>query len=528
MDTDRCSIRRMRVLGNIRLSNETDETTSPARQRAGLTSWADALGHTIVGWAADIDVSGAIPPGERPELGRWLGTDPPTEYDIIASTKIDRLSRDLGDFVNLIDWAADHGKYIVAYMDSVDTSTPTGELVAKVLAIFAEFERKTIAKRTLDSYELAVSEGRWHGGTVPYGYFPEKQPKGEGWKLAVDPESSETFREVVEWFLGGKSLTEIAFRLNEAGTLSPTEFYRKRSGKDLVGTKWSGTSVSVILRSRSPLGVVERNGEVMRGVDGLPVKRARAIISRSDWDLVQARLEQISIARPRSRDVSPLLQVAFCINCGNPEYRLRNKKKTKAGEKVNEYYRCRGWRDKLNNCPNSSLRAENLHRLVEKCLLDAIGDVEVLTEVYFPGNDRSKDLADASAALTDLLDKTAGKPKEVQKVYEAKIAALEALITSLSLLPALEARTEMVPSGATYRELWDASDAEERRALLLKAGVRIEAAPASGDWVSVGRFERPERYDEAVSLGVQEGIQYAFYLPKDLLSRTTGLSTVSR
>lgn len=516
----------MRVLANIRLSHETDETTSPSRQRAGLKSWADSLGHEIVGWAEDIDVSGKISPHERDQLGKWLSENPPVEYDIIASTKIDRLSRDLGDFVDLIDWASQRGKYIVAYMDSVDTSTPTGELVAKVLAIFAEFERKTIAKRVLDSYELALAEGRWHGGTVPYGYFPEKQPKGEGWKLVPDPESSKVFKQIVKQFLAGESLSEIAWWANYKGILTPTEFYRKKTGKELTGAKWSATSMSVILRSRASLGLVERAGEVLRGPDGLPVKRAEAIISRADWDLVQARLEEVSKNPRRSAKTSPLLHIAYCIGCGHPLYRLRNRKVVKGVEKFHEYYRCRGWRDKLNDCKTASLNAKDLHFVVEKCLLEAIGDFEMQEEVYIPGSTHSGELAEALEAHGDLLKKAAGKTGVIRESYDRQIDALEALIGRLSALPVADARWELRPSGRTYGELWEVSDEDERRKLLLKAGVRIEAGNADGEWVSVGRFERPERYDEAVLIGNHSRIRYAFYLPKGLVERATRQTSV--
>lgn len=507
----------MRVLANVRLSHETDETTSPARQRAGLTSWADALGHEIVGWAEDLDVSGDLPPWKRPSLGLWLNDNPPVEFDIIASTKIDRMSRSLGDFVTLIDWTSKRGKYLVAYMDSVDTSTPTGELVAKVLAIFAEFERKAIAARTRDSYELAIAQGRWHGGTVPYGYLPEKQPKGEGWRLVPDSESAGHFRRIVEQFIAGASLTQIAHELNSQGILPPTDYYRQKTGKELTGARWRGTSLRLILHSRSSLGVVEREGEVVRGVDGLPVKRAEAIISRADWDQVQIRLEAISKKPLRTRKTSPLLHIAYCLDCGQPIYLQTNRKN--GIERL--YYRCRGWRDKLNDCQNSSLNGKDLLEAVEKALLVAIGDLEMEEEVHIPASDHSQQLHEAEEALADLLKKSAGKPEAVQKVYQGQIDALEGLVTRLSALPVAEARVERRPSGVAYRELWEASDLEERRTLLLKAGVRVEAGRYEGPWLSVPVFERAERDDQAVLMGTLRNIRYAFYLPKDLVDRAT-------
>ena len=59
----------MKLLAAIRLSVETDATTSPERQRKAIQEYADAHGHTVAAWATDLDVSGKVPPRQRPELG---------------------------------------------------------------------------------------------------------------------------------------------------------------------------------------------------------------------------------------------------------------------------------------------------------------------------------------------------------------------------------------------------------------------------------------------------------------------------
>lgn len=507
----------MRVLGVIRLSRETDETTSPERQRAGLEAWATALGHQIVGWAEDLDVSGKLSPWKRDDLGQWLSDKPPTEFDIVAATKIDRLSRDLGDFVDLIDWTSVRGKYVVAYMDSVDTSTPTGELVAKVLAIFAEFERKTIAKRSADSQQYAREQGRWHGGLPPYGYKAEKQPIGEGWKLVPDPEGSEIVGQVIKRVLEGESLNSICRDFNESGILSPRDHYRKAMGKPTKNNRWNTPVISGILRSRALLGIAIKDGRVVRGEDGLPILRSDPIVDRPTWDLVQAKLDENAVKKPRTRQTSPLLGITYCIACGNALYRFGS-----ARDK-GEYYRCRGKVWKL-GCEVKSVRADALTGIIENRLLEHVGNVEILEEVRIPGESHRTELAEALEAHQDLLKMSAGKSEAVKKSYSQQITAVEALIERLSALPETADRVEHRPTGSTYGQVWKASDPQERRALLLKAGVRIEAAPAVDGWVSVGRFERPERYDQAVSLGVTEGMQYAFFLPRDLVDRATRIS----
>ena len=57
------------------------------------TDWAQQEGHVIVDVTRDRNVSGAVPPWERPELGPWL-TDPVklVQYDGVVAFDVGRLS----------------------------------------------------------------------------------------------------------------------------------------------------------------------------------------------------------------------------------------------------------------------------------------------------------------------------------------------------------------------------------------------------------------------------------------------------
>ena len=78
--------------------------------------WAEDHGHDIVHVTRDKNVTGAIAPAERPELGPWL-TDPDKliRYDGIVAATVDRLSRDWFDVAWLRKWAETNRKklYII-------------------------------------------------------------------------------------------------------------------------------------------------------------------------------------------------------------------------------------------------------------------------------------------------------------------------------------------------------------------------------------------------------------------------------
>ena len=53
----------------------------PERQRSSIQKYAAAYEHEIVGWAEDLDVSGAVSPFERKNLGGWLTDADTGRYD---------------------------------------------------------------------------------------------------------------------------------------------------------------------------------------------------------------------------------------------------------------------------------------------------------------------------------------------------------------------------------------------------------------------------------------------------------------
>ncbi|WP_433114269.1 recombinase family protein [Micromonospora sp. CA-246542] len=520
----------MRVLGAVRLSHLTDETTSPEVQRADISGDPVVVGGTLVDWAEDLDISAdKFSPFKRPSLGPWL-TDRAkiALYDALVFAKADRAIRSMMDMYELSQWAITHRKVIVFVKGpgggprmELDfrkgALDPITQLIVTIFAFAGEIEVNTMKDRAQGSQKLARVQGRWHGGTPPYGYRAVKHPSGKGFILAVDPESSKRVQEIVKRILDGESMNAVCQAFNAAGVLTPSDHYREQVGKKTLGHRWKTTALIPILRGRAILGIAEKDGEVIRGDDGLPVKRAEAIVSRSDYELVQKRLDEISKKKTRSMQTSPLLGVLFCLSCGEPAYRVLTGAATRKVRQT--YYRCRGRTEKRNACTAVGIRADALEEIIEATMLGHIGDVEIFEEVFIAAESHQEELAEALAAHEDLVGRSAGKTGKIRENFDRQIASLEALIERLSALPESPARTELRSTGQTYREVWNASDDQGRRKMLLKAGVRVEAAPAGKDGISVGRHERPKRQDEAVNFGEHKNISFAFFIPKGLAER---------
>jgi DNA invertase Pin-like site-specific DNA recombinase len=78
---------------------------------------------------------------------------------VLIVAKLDRLSRSLIDFAALMERSRRRGWNLVALDLGVDTSTPQGEMMASVMATFAQYERRLIGLRTKEALAVRRSQG---------------------------------------------------------------------------------------------------------------------------------------------------------------------------------------------------------------------------------------------------------------------------------------------------------------------------------------------------------------------------------
>jgi DNA invertase Pin-like site-specific DNA recombinase len=77
----------------------------------------------------------------------------------VMVAKLDRLSRSLKDFADLMARAQNGGWNLVALDLGVDLSTPSGEFMAGVMASAAQWERRIIGQRTRDALAVKRASG---------------------------------------------------------------------------------------------------------------------------------------------------------------------------------------------------------------------------------------------------------------------------------------------------------------------------------------------------------------------------------
>lgn len=137
----------------------------------------------------------------RPGLERARASCREAEAAGIVAAKLDRLSRSVVDFGELLEEARRHGFNVVALDFGLDLSTPQGELVANVLMSVAQWERRILSERTRDA--LAVR-------------------RAQGVQLGRPPlVSTDVLRRVRYLRRRGWSFERIAIRLNADGISAP-------------------------------------------------------------------------------------------------------------------------------------------------------------------------------------------------------------------------------------------------------------------------------------------------------------------
>lgn len=150
----------MKTAAYIRVSTreQAEDGHGLDAQRAEILRTAEARGWTIVRWCVDAGVTGARLSG-RDGWTEAIALAESGEVDGIVATKIDRVSRSVADFANLVCEAKQRKWNLVVLDIGLDLSSPTGEFVATIMCAAAQLERRMIGARTKDGLAAAKAKG---------------------------------------------------------------------------------------------------------------------------------------------------------------------------------------------------------------------------------------------------------------------------------------------------------------------------------------------------------------------------------
>jgi DNA invertase Pin-like site-specific DNA recombinase len=209
------------VVGYVRVSTEEQSDSGAGLEAQWRTIREECQRR---GWqlaAIHEDVASGRALTRRPGLTAALGALDGRRAAVLVVAKLDRLSRSLLDFAALMERGRRSGWALAALDIGVDTTTPSGEMMANVLAVFAQFERRLIGQRTREALAVARHQGIRVGR-------PRALPDA-------------TVAVIRRRRARGATLAAIAAELNERG---------HATGHG--GRRWYVSTVQAVLRSRTP------------------------------------------------------------------------------------------------------------------------------------------------------------------------------------------------------------------------------------------------------------------------------------
>lgn len=141
----------MRVLAYLRVSTseQVDSGASLEAQRAAIQAECERRGWELIETIEDCGYSAKYL--NRPGVQTALEALTRGDADALVVARLDRLSRSKLDFAGFMAAAQKESWGLVALDLNVDTTIPAGEMMATIMATFAQFERRLIGQRTKDA-----------------------------------------------------------------------------------------------------------------------------------------------------------------------------------------------------------------------------------------------------------------------------------------------------------------------------------------------------------------------------------------
>lgn len=309
----------------------------------------------------------------RPQFLDMINRCRNKEIEQVICYRLDRLSRNTGDFIKLIEELERLKVKFISIRDDFDTNSPTGRAMMLMCSVFSQLERETIAERIRDNMQELSKTGRWLGGTPPTGYqsvetvgsvtVDGKTRKAR--KLEIIKEEAEIVKLIYAKFLEFNSLTKTETYLinNDIFTKNNKNFtrfalktiltnpvymiadesswnYFENQGLEIYADKTDFDGKHGIMsynKTNQKSGSKHELNDISEWI--ISVGKHKGIISSNDWIAVQKLLTQNkskSYRKPKST-VALLSGMIYCGNCDSYMRPKLSQRKNKDGELIYDY-----------------------------------------------------------------------------------------------------------------------------------------------------------------------------------------------
>ena len=410
-----------------RLSREDGdklESDSIANQRALLEEFAARQPDLqVVGQYSDDGYTGTN--FDRPNFQRMMADIEAGKINCVIVKDLSRFGR---DYINsgqyLERWFPEHGVRFLAVNDHIDSEAGPYDMLLPFKNVFNEQYARDISNKVKSAMQAKQRQGAFIGAFASYGY--RKDPEDHN-KLLIDPSAAAIVRRVFDLYEQGNGKIRIAKLLNEEGIPCPSEYKklngeRYHNGQKLEKTTyWTYATIHRMLKNQMYIGNMEQGRAPRQIMHGKARQLDRSqwtvvegthepIISRQQWDRVQALLAKDTRAPSFEQNISPFAGFLRCGDCGRAM--------SKTNHPGGVYYCCGSYkRYGPSVCSRHGISQRKLERVVLEDLNKIIQTVDNL-----------KNLAEEAAPKKKRRDIQAERERiqvNLDRIYHLKKSAYE-------------------------------------------------------------------------------------------------------
>ncbi len=299
---------------------------------------------------------------KRPGITGILEAVKAGQVQTLVVWRLDRLTRNLRDLLDLVECFDQHKVALVSVMEQLDTGSPMGRLMLSMLGAVAQWERESIAERVKLGIRHRKAQGGFTGGYAPTATQVIGTP---GKRLLVqDPQWAPIASQAWQRVISGATLAQTAKWLTEQGVPPP------RAGSKMKVKAWNKQNTQEWLTNRRLIGVL---------VELAPFEACKKTLASrfSPKNVTGQALGKVSV----SDRVWPLQGIARCAHCGAM---LAGSVSYGRGKVPHYYLRCT-YRLKGKGCTAQDLTAVEWERAVIQLLVDSAhgqGDLLAALETH--------------------------------------------------------------------------------------------------------------------------------------------------
>ena len=220
-----------------------NESMSISNQKIMLRDFAEKHGMFQYEYYVDDGYTGRN--FNRPAFQRMIADIEAGKIGCVITKDLSRLGRnyiEAGSYIEI--FFPKHNVRYIAITDGVDSLTRQEMDITPFKNILNDMYSRDISKKVLAGITTRSRQGKFCGGTPPFGLMRDPEDKGH---LIIDPETAPIIRKIYDYALDGLGCMRISKRLMEEKI--PITHVKANTEFDANYYSWGGARISHILRN---------------------------------------------------------------------------------------------------------------------------------------------------------------------------------------------------------------------------------------------------------------------------------------